>query len=217
MQRLLKSGAPSAQRQSDDNLFTMPGVNLPQPGGGKPLPDPVLAKMQSAFGADFSGVQVHEGSAASDVGALAYTQGEDIHFAPGRYNPDTQAGQSLIGHELTHVVQQRGGGVSVPQGEGAPINADPGLEAEADRIGASAAAHTGPAQGAGIAAQRQGMEEEELLQGAGIAAQRQGMEEEELLQGAGIAAQRQGMEEEDLLQGADIAAQRQGMEEEELI
>ena len=39
---------------------------------------------------------------AEEIGALAYAQGTDIHFAPGQYNPECQEGQKLIGHELTH-------------------------------------------------------------------------------------------------------------------
>ena len=45
--------------------------------------------------------------------ALAYTQGTDIHFAPGQFEPDTSAGQQLLGHELTHVIQQAEGRVQL--------------------------------------------------------------------------------------------------------
>ncbi len=65
--------------------------------------------------------------------------GQDLHFAPGKYSPASSHGQELIGHELAHVVQQRAGRVAVPQGKGAPINADPALEAEADQLGKKAA------------------------------------------------------------------------------
>jgi len=103
--------------------------------------------MEASFGADFSPVRVHEGAEVKQVGALAYTRGANIHFQSGRYDPDTQSGQALLGHELTHVVQQRAGRVEAPQQDGdgtAPINADAGLEAEADRMGAWAAAQIMP-------------------------------------------------------------------------
>src|SRR5690606_18829754 len=87
---------------------------------------------------DFSSVRVHEGPEAPAIGAQAYTQGTSIHFAPGRYDPGSQSGQELIGHELAHVVQQSQGRVTT-QAKDSPINADPGLEAEADRAGAQAA------------------------------------------------------------------------------
>ncbi len=47
------------------------------------------------------------------------------------YNPHTPSRQSLLGHELTHVVQQRAGRVPVPsQSKEAPINANPALTQE---------------------------------------------------------------------------------------
>jgi hypothetical protein len=95
--------------------------------------------MEGAFGVHFSQVRVHEGSQAAALGAIAYTQGNDIHFSPGSYDPASHAGQELLGHELTHVVQQGAGRVSVPQGKDAPINTDPALEAEADELGRRAA------------------------------------------------------------------------------
>jgi len=55
-------------------------------------------------------VRVHtDDQAASQVarmGAEAFTTGPNIVFGPGRYQPETPAGQALIGHELTHVIQQ---------------------------------------------------------------------------------------------------------------
>ncbi|MDO4726377.1 MAG: T6SS effector amidase Tae4 family protein [Porphyromonadaceae bacterium] len=81
-------------------------------GGGQPLPTDLRARMESGFGTDFSGVRLHTGSAAetmsSDLNAKAFTYGNDIYFNRGQYSPDTTAGQHLIAHELTHVVQQSG-------------------------------------------------------------------------------------------------------------
>ncbi|MEX0761921.1 MAG: DUF4157 domain-containing protein [Dehalococcoidia bacterium] len=135
VQRLVQR---SANDTSGQNMFNLPGVELPAPGGGSPLPSGTREEMESAFGSDFSSVRVHEGSAADAVGAVAYTQGTDIHFAPGRYNADSTDGQRLLAHELTHVVQQKAGKVASPQGYGAPVNADPGLEKEADLLGVAA-------------------------------------------------------------------------------
>lgn len=109
-------------------------------GGGQPLPAGVRGKMEASFGTDFSAVRVHEGAQAQQLGALAYAQGTDVHFAPGQYQPESQGGQALIGHELAHVVQQGAGRVAAPvQGKGAPVVADQGLEDEADRAGQAAA------------------------------------------------------------------------------
>ena len=126
-----------------------PPPSNPSGGGGNSggLPNEVQGKMEGALGADFSNVNIHANSSkASDVGALAYTQGNDVHFAPGQFKPDTKSGQELIGHELQHVVQQRENRVKPTTQVGSmPVNDDKGLEKEADVMGAKAAAG-GPAQ-----------------------------------------------------------------------
>jgi hypothetical protein len=106
--------------------------------GGKRMPEAVQQKMEAAFGSDFSDVRIHEGVAAESIGAIAYTQGSHIHFAPGAYCPMQLRGHQLLGHELAHVVQQRSGRVPIPGGT--LINTDSRLEAEADAMGAKAAA-----------------------------------------------------------------------------
>jgi hypothetical protein len=107
--------------------------------GGLPIPDNVRRKMETALGADFSDVRVHIGREASALGAIAYTWGTNIHFAPGQYNPHTIQGQKLLGHELWHVVQQKNGRVQNPFGGGVAVVQDNALEAEADRMGIKAA------------------------------------------------------------------------------
>ncbi len=79
--------------------------------------------MEGAFGAGFSDVRVHPGSSrATALGAAAYTQGSDIHVAPGALlgaGDDAGTG-SCSRHELAHVVQQRAGRVraTAPQMKG---------------------------------------------------------------------------------------------------
>ena len=108
-----------------------------QRGGGSPLPADLATSMGAAFGADFGDVQLHRGSsAATQMGARAFASGSDIHLAPGQ-DITGQAGRELLGHELTHVVQQRAGRVST-QAKGG-LNRDSSLEAEADVLGAKAA------------------------------------------------------------------------------
>lgn len=127
----------AVQRQG--NAFALPSsFNLPA-GAGRPIPDEVRGKMERFFNSDFSGVRVHVGPEAPAIGALAFTVGETIVFAPGQYDPASPRGQQLLGHELAHVVQQRSGRVRNPFGSGLAVVADPGLEAEADRLGMRAA------------------------------------------------------------------------------
>ncbi|KAA3662474.1 MAG: DUF4157 domain-containing protein [Chloroflexi bacterium] len=59
---------------------------------------------------DLNLVRIHTDSKAAKsaqaVNALAYTVGTNIVFDSGQYAPNTRSGDSLIAHELTHVVQQ---------------------------------------------------------------------------------------------------------------
>ena len=105
------------------------------------LPKDVNARMEASFNANFTNVNIHKNdSKATQMGAMAYTQGNNVHFAPGQYNPHTSKGQELIGHEFTHVVQQSSGRVApTRQAKGMPINDSPALENEADVMGKKAA------------------------------------------------------------------------------
>lgn len=131
------------QRDLDDEDDLLQGkfVAQRQADNQTGIPDNVKQRMEDSFNTDFSSVRVHpDSSKAPEVGALAFTQGTDIHFAPGQFKPDTSSGQQLLGHELTHVVQQAQGRVPVT-GEvgGMALNDDVSLEHEADVLGAKAA------------------------------------------------------------------------------
>lgn len=102
--------------------------------GGQPLPADVRQRMESALGQRFDQVRVHVGPHVQAVGALAFTQGSNIHFAPGQYNPSTPQGRQMLAHELAHVVQQRSGRVQNPFGSGVAVVQDQRLEAEAERM-----------------------------------------------------------------------------------
>ncbi len=79
-------------------------------GGGQPLRDETRNFMESGIGADFGGVRVHTDSKAvqmnRELGARAFTVGNDIYFNNGEYFPETGEGKRLLAHELTHTVQQ---------------------------------------------------------------------------------------------------------------
>lgn len=80
------------------------------------LPKPRRAEMEKAFGADFSNVKIMESQLPTLNGSETFARGNEIHFAPGRFDPHSNAGRELIGHELAHVVQQRGGRVADANG-----------------------------------------------------------------------------------------------------
>lgn len=85
-------------------------------GGWQPLDPATRAFMEPRFGHDFSRVRVHtDGRAAASaraVNSLAYTVGQDVVFDTGQYAPYSSTGQSLLAHELAHVIQQARGGAS---------------------------------------------------------------------------------------------------------
>ncbi len=84
-------------------------------GGGSSMDDNTKSSMESGFGSDFSDVRVHTDNQAvqmnQQLGAKAFTHGNDIYFNEGQYNPGSTSGQHLLAHELTHTVQQGGGDV----------------------------------------------------------------------------------------------------------
>lgn len=85
-------------------------------GNGQPLPLSIRESMGERLGVDFSDVRIHSDAKAQQIsnsfGANAFTQGKDIYFNAGKYDPTSQEGGRLLTHELAHVVQQGG----VPSG-----------------------------------------------------------------------------------------------------
>ncbi len=155
-QRIARPGVPPvAQPHGAANAIELPDTlaNFATIGG-EPLPPNIRQKMEAFFGSSFADVRVHVGPHGNAIGALAFTQGSHIHFAPGQYNPSTPQGQAIIGHELTHVVQQRAGRVRNPFGSGVAVVQDNALETEADRMGQRAASHVLPVQGKMIGTHR---------------------------------------------------------------
>ena len=99
------------------------------------LPGAIREKFENAFGADLSAVRLYRSQAVADAGAQAVTVGEKVVFAPGMLDFSSRSGQTLLGHELSHVVSQQRGEVT-----GSGFLNNPVLEARADREGAMAAA-----------------------------------------------------------------------------
>jgi uncharacterized protein DUF4157 len=109
-----------------------PGLTISDPGdAGERQAAHVAARVVAAPdgpappGPDFGDVRVHTDARAAEsaraVAATAYTLGQHIVFGAGAFTPETAAGRTLLAHELTHVVQQRGAGHAVQrQGPAAP-------------------------------------------------------------------------------------------------
>ena len=81
-------------------------------GAGQPLPRDTRAFMESRMGADFGDVRLHTGGKAErlnqDIGAQAFTHGQDIYLAEGAADPASARSKHLLAHELTHTLQQGG-------------------------------------------------------------------------------------------------------------
>lgn len=96
------------------------------------MPDNLKAGIEDLSGFSMDDVRVHYNSdKPATVQALAYTQGTDIHVAPGQ--------EQHLPHEAWHVAQQMAGRVE-PTTEvgGLPVNDSIELEHEADVMGARA-------------------------------------------------------------------------------
>lgn len=114
------------ENDEDDKLQMKPALQNPSSGipappeleaeigrsrsSGQPLAETIRKPMEQAFGADFSGVRVHTDAQADQLNrsiqAKAFTTRQDVFFRRGEYNPESQQGQRLLAHELTHCVQQ---------------------------------------------------------------------------------------------------------------
>lgn len=105
---------------------------------GQPLPLAIQRKLGHLFGADLSNVRIHTSPDIASLGAASVTMGDDVFFAPGRFQPFTRAGQQLIGHEIAHVLQQRARRVKHPTGTGLVFVQNEELEEEATHMGTMA-------------------------------------------------------------------------------
>jgi Domain of unknown function (DUF4157)/Peptidase family M23 len=97
---------------------SLPSVTVPnaaqsliQPlGRGAPLTFSQRALLEPQLGYSLEQVRIHTGKqaalATSLLNAETFTSGHNIVFGHGTYLPDTSAGNSLLVHELAHVIQQ---------------------------------------------------------------------------------------------------------------
>lgn len=122
------------QRASEEDEDTLQG-KFEQPVQKKNetgMPDNLKAGIENLSGFSMDDVRVHYNSdKPATVQALAYTQGTDIHVAPGQ--------EKHLPHEAWHVAQQMAGRVE-PTTEigGMPVNDNAALEHEADVMGEKA-------------------------------------------------------------------------------
>ena len=118
-------------------------------GRPRAIPEPIREKMGASLGMDFSSVKIYESPLVGEQGAQAAAMGNEIAFAPGKFNMGSFSGQALLGHELAHIGQQARGEVS-----GGGLVRNSSFEHQADVQGMMAArgeTAVSPASGAQIA------------------------------------------------------------------
>ena len=121
----------SLQRKADMANNAAQRAEAPRPNNTG-MPDNLKAGIESLSGFSMDNVRVHYNSSKpATVQALAYTQGTDIHVAPGQ--------EKCLPHEAWHVAQQMAGRVSPTTNiNGMPVNDNAALEHEADVMGEKA-------------------------------------------------------------------------------
>jgi len=125
------SQSESLQRKADLANNAVQRAEAPRPNNTG-MPDNLKSGIESLSGFSMDDVRVHYNSSKpATVQALAYTQGTDIHVAPGQ--------EKCLPHEAWHVAQQMAGRVSPTTNiNGMPVNDNAGLEHEADVMGEKA-------------------------------------------------------------------------------
>ncbi len=118
------SAAPVSERRGADNMATQRAIRATQPPARATATE-IAAEEAAARAAGEragpgplralpDGVRLHTDAAAAQraqaLQARAFTFGDDVYFAAGRFAPDTPAGRALLAHELEHVQQQRRSG-----------------------------------------------------------------------------------------------------------
>ncbi|MDU1891980.1 MAG: DUF4157 domain-containing protein [Dysgonomonas sp.] len=119
----------TSSEDEEESLQLKKDSTLQRKSNNTGLPDNLKTGVENLSGLSMDDVRVHYNSPKpATVQALAYTQGADIHVAPGQ--------EQYLPHETWHVVQQMQGRVQ-PTTEvgGMPVNNDVGLEREADVMG----------------------------------------------------------------------------------
>jgi Domain of unknown function (DUF4157) len=125
-----------AQKLDHASRFDRNLTNIPAHAPGQPqpnrtgLPDRLKTGIETLSGIAMDDVRVHYNSAQpAQLQALAYTQGTDIHVAPGQ--------ERHLPHEAWHVIQQAQGRVkpTMQLKDRVAINGDKALEREADVMG----------------------------------------------------------------------------------
>jgi phage-related protein len=144
--RLTPVSVPAAQRLAGPPVMRLaPGASRAAapvqverltvaPTPGEPLPESVRQPLERTFDTDLTEVRVHadaeSANVVASVPARAFTHGLHVYLGPGERPTDL----ALMGHEVAHVIQQRGAPVFQAYGGGSDR-----FEQEAQAAGSASA------------------------------------------------------------------------------
>jgi hypothetical protein len=125
------SAAPNAEASVSTRIQNTLGTGQPLDSGAREVLEPKFAH-------SFENVRIHaDGEAdalSKNLGARAFTTGQDIFFRSGEYQPGSSGGQHLLAHELTHTIQQARGSVDgMDRGDGIRVS-DPSDSFEREAV-----------------------------------------------------------------------------------
>lgn len=144
---------PSAAREADqlisarsteEKMYQATNELSPSAGRKLNLPKDLRSRLEGQTGYNLRNIQMRESDQPAKIGARAYARGNVIDFAPGSFQPGSKEGEAVIGHEVSHVIQQAQGQVRADT-PFSPVNSDPALEHAADTMTQRAPSSAAPA------------------------------------------------------------------------
>jgi hypothetical protein len=134
----LQAPRPSRHEASVRTAAKGGGLMAGVQDAGVPLSPRVLEEVSPWFDHDLTRVRIHTDAkaqrSATEHESNAYTIGDHIIFGAGRFDPASEAGRSLLVHELVHIAQQGHGSASASPSMSHPADAG---ELEADGLAAT--------------------------------------------------------------------------------
>ncbi|MFL6105516.1 MAG: DUF4157 domain-containing protein, partial [Marmoricola sp.] len=98
---------------SGGSLSEVPAWAAESSEEGATIPEPTRSQLSGRLGFDVGMARIHADGAAvarnRELKAIAHTVGRDVFLGEGRNQPNSPGYESLLAHELTHVVQQLSG------------------------------------------------------------------------------------------------------------
>ncbi|QQP98135.1 DUF4157 domain-containing protein [Lysobacter enzymogenes] len=109
------AGVPlhGGSRGGGERIDTPAAVRRTLASPGLPLEPQLREEFEAQYATSLAHVRVHRDDAADaasrELGALAWSHGDHVAFAAGRYAPASADGRQLLAHELAHAAQAQAG------------------------------------------------------------------------------------------------------------